>query len=203
MLQAIGAALLNRQVTKRANKQNRIASAKQMAFQEEMSNTSYQRGMEDMRKAGLNPILAGKMGGATTPTGASYVAQKEDPVGASLQGVQTASAKQQLVNQAQVNELKQMDIDYLRRKKLSPMQLQYTPFNTVGSQGADSVHEMLQEQKEQINKNRKYNKDNPYSRKYNNLAPYETPYTKNKAKNRTGSRGSGKYLPSRVKARTK
>ena len=143
------------------------------------------------------------MGGATTPTGASYVAQKEDPVGSSLQGVQTASAKQQLINQAQLNELKQMDIDYLRRKNLSPMQLQYTPFNTVGSQGADSIHEVLQEQRAKVNKNRKYNKNNPYSRKFNNLAPYETPYTKNKAKNPTGSRGSGKYLPKRVKPRTK
>jgi hypothetical protein len=200
---AVGSAFLNRQATKRANKQSRIATAKQMAFQKEMSNTSYQRGMEDMRLAGLNPILAGKMGGATTPTGASYVAQKEDPVGSSLQGVQTASAKQQLINQAQLNELKQMDIDYLRRKNLSPMQLQYTPFNTVGSQGADSIHEVLQEQRAKVNKNRKYNKNNPYSRKFNNLAPYETPYTKNKAKNPTGSRGSGKYLPKRVKPRTK
>lgn len=200
---AVVPALLNRQATKRANKQTRIAAAKQMAFQKDMSNTSYQRGMQDMRQAGLNPILAGKMGGATTPTGASYVAQKEDPVGASLQGVQTASAKQQLINQAQLNELKQMDIDYLRRKNLSPMQLQYTPFNTVGSQGADSLQEVLQEQKAKVRNNRKYNKNNPYSRKYNNLAPYETPYTKNKSKNRTGSRGSGKYLPPRVKSRTK
>ena len=198
---ALGSSLLNRQATKRANKQTRIATAKQMAFQREMSNTSYQRGMQDMRLAGLNPILAGKMGGATTPTGASYVAQKEDPVGSSLQGVQTASAKQQLINQAQLNELKQMDIDYLRRKNLSPMQLQYTPFNTVGSQSADSLQEVLQDLKAKTNKNRDFNKKNPYSRKFNNLAPYETPYTKNKAKNRTGSRGSGKYLPPKVKPR--
>ena len=54
------------------NKSAKKASARQMAFQEEMSNTSYQRGMEDMRKAGLNPILAGKVGGASTPTGSTY-----------------------------------------------------------------------------------------------------------------------------------
>ena len=54
------------------NKEARKASAKQMAFQEDMSNTSYQRGMEDMKKAGLNPILAGKMGGASTPSGSTY-----------------------------------------------------------------------------------------------------------------------------------
>lgn len=47
--------------SRRLAKQNR-------AWMERMANTAYQRSMEDMRKAGLNPILAYQQGGAATPS---------------------------------------------------------------------------------------------------------------------------------------
>lgn len=40
-------------------------------WQEHMSSTAYQRAVEDMKKAGLNPILAFSNGGASTPGGSA------------------------------------------------------------------------------------------------------------------------------------
>lgn len=72
-----GAALGNFFSARSANRANERAADKQMEFQERMSNTSYARAMQDMQNAGLNPILAGKFGGASTPSGAAYTHQNE------------------------------------------------------------------------------------------------------------------------------
>lgn len=62
--------------TKQQNDYSRLSNEqtaqKQMDFQKEMSSTAYQRATQDMRQAGINPMLAFSQGGASTPSGAGF-----------------------------------------------------------------------------------------------------------------------------------
>lgn len=56
---------------KEANEFNALEAQKQRDWEEQMSNTSFQRQVVDMRAAGVNPAMAMKSDGAVTPSGSS------------------------------------------------------------------------------------------------------------------------------------
>jgi len=76
-----------------ANRQNAREAAKNRAFQKEQSDTAHRREVEDLRLAGLNPVLSSHGSGASTPSGAQ--ARFEDVGEGATRGMASALAVQQ------------------------------------------------------------------------------------------------------------
>lgn len=73
---SMGGDILNFVGQKDANKKNIELSREQMAFQERMSSSAHVREVEDLKNAGLNPILSANAG-ASTPAGATTQVKNE------------------------------------------------------------------------------------------------------------------------------
>jgi hypothetical protein len=81
-----------------ADMQQQVAQ-EQMNFQRDMSNTAWQRGVKDMKAAGINPLLSFSQGPASSPPGA--MAQVPNILGGAVSSaLQAVLAKSQIENVA-------------------------------------------------------------------------------------------------------
>lgn len=102
----LGAAAIGAYGQREANQAMATSAYEQMAFQERMRGSAHQAEVNDLRMAGLNPVLSGTGGhGAATPGGAQYQAENELESVAST-GMQAMQLREQLKNIREDTEVK-------------------------------------------------------------------------------------------------
>lgn len=96
-----------------ANKANLQLNRENRDWMERMSNTEWQRGVQDMKAAGMNPMLAFSQGGASSPSNSAPTVIPEDAMARSVNsaGSNAIQAMQGLANveltQAQADKVRQ------------------------------------------------------------------------------------------------
>jgi len=108
--------------------------------------------MADLRASGINPMLSAKLGGASSPAGASY--QAGNIGAAAVEGYgKVSSAKQAQAQTASTQvetKIRQRDLDYLVKEGVSEYSVKYTVKNIFGSKMLNAMEMAFQGKADQL-----------------------------------------------------
>jgi len=98
--------VINSATTAHANRMNRQLNRENRDWEERMSNTAYQRGTQDLLRAGLNPMLALSKGPASTPNNSAPTVEKNTALGDAVTGAANKVMQNATIENTQANTAK-------------------------------------------------------------------------------------------------
>lgn len=121
-------------------------------FQRDMANTAHQREVRDLRKAGLNPILSARHGGAATPPGATATAGEFSPTARAIQSQQAkaqlqvaAATEKDLNSAAALKDAQTQDLRYTQEERLQVLKAEYFQKMSSGQLNHQQVRNLQKE----------------------------------------------------------
>lgn len=125
-----------------ANEANEDTNERNLNFQDMMSRTQYQRAVTDMQAAGINPMLAAKVGGNGMASGSSYQSQNIfEGAGSSAVGMARMAAEMESI-EASTDKTK-AEADMIRNFT-GPNIASQTRGNTVSAERAEKLLDKVQ-----------------------------------------------------------
>lgn len=140
LFSALGAGLDSESGAREQNQQSAAMAREQMQFQEHMSSTAYQRAVNDMKMAGLNPMLAYSQGGASTPGGASVKFENVKSAG-TASAAQAAGTVANLQSVAANTEQVRAMTDKIRSETLEQQINTARALAEIASRKTETLHE--------------------------------------------------------------